>query len=162
MPQGELLLRTKRTIEAGVGWVDAYVRYGVSLEMGSLMRLMSPAPRKDPSGQSQPSSHGVSYLGVTIGKAAERQFSFDLHLRAPDAGTYLLRYQQFCHEILDCQYFQLKTKYEPDKVYHLLYMSAEPVALFIGGLGKFSLTVKEPHPEIHDARTTGFSNTDVG
>ena len=159
MGRGEMLLRSKKTYEergSGDGWVDGWERYGLALECGSTVRLLSPAPRKQPQGVSVTGSHGVSYDGGTIGASDERQFSFDVHLRAESVAEYLRRYELFCEEILAGQYFQLRVSPKLGRVYHLLYRSAEPVRKYFGKFGVFSLTVTEPHPEIEDARVEPF------
>lgn len=179
MPRRQLFLRTKRTMTAnsgdgrytvgsegwpqitGAGWVDAFERYGVFLEDKAVAALMSPPPHKTPANNSAAGSHGVAYGGSTIGKKNEKQFDFNIDLVAESSASYLTRYASFCHEVLDCGYLQLVTSWEPAKVYHLLYRSCEPITQFLSGLGKFTLAVTEPHPDIHDDRQIGFSNTTV-
>lgn len=179
MPRRQLFLRTKRTMTAnsgdgrytvgsegwpqitGTGWVDAFERYGVSLESGAITKLMTPAPQKTPANNSSAGSHGVAYGGSTIGKKDERQFDVDIHICASSEADFLTKYALFCNEILDCGYFQLVTSWEPTKVYHLLYRYCDTLHQFFSGMGKYQLAVTEPHPEIHDDRQTGFSNTTV-
>lgn len=180
MPQGELFLRSKVTYATqslqsdtglvttvpqdwndgsggsytynNVGWVDAYLRYGLSLEDGARSKLITPAPKKKPTNASEPTLEGVAFSGETIGKTDKREFSFDLHITAPDEATFLQRYDLFCKEILKGQYFQLKHFKRPAEVRHLLYDDCEPFSEFRLQMAKFTLAVTEPHPEIVDNR----------
>lgn len=187
MPQGQLYLRSKETRQLsagaaglvayaarpaswgsvasetmGTGWVDAYVRYGLSLEDGARSKLMTPAPKKKPTSSSDATTSGVAYYGATIGKTDEHAFMFDVHITAPDKATFLERYGLFCQEILDCQYFQLRTADRPASVRHLLYESCEPFREYRLEMAKFTLAVTEPHPEITDERVPTIMNVTNG
>ena len=176
MPQGQLFIRSRSTRQltsgaAGlistipsewndssntgydsVGWVDAYLRYGMSLEDGARSKLMTPAPMKTPTNSSNSLRDGVAFAGVAIGKTDKHEFSFDMHIAAPDEATFLQLYQRFCDEILRGQYFQLRLNVSPTKVRHLLYDGCEPFSEFHLEMAKFTLSVTEPHPEINDNR----------
>lgn len=156
MPHGKLYIRSNRTNRE---WVDAFDTYGLSFEPGSLFKLMTPAPGKDGNSIKPVGTHGVAYSGSTIGFKDERIFSMDMHIVASSEADYLTKYAAFCANVIDCGYFQLKTSTEPGKVYHLIYKDCQPSKQFLSGMAIFTLTVKEPHPEIHDDRITGFTST---
>lgn len=169
MPRGKLFFRTKATIAAAggnnttglysyggvTGWADAYERYGVSLEPGGLDAIMAPAPNKDPDGSTSVGISGTAYDGSTIGFKAERSLSFDIHIVASGKEDYLSKYARFISEVLDGGYFQMRTDILP-LVYHLLYQNCQQFRQFLSGMAKFTITAKEPHPEIRDVRTPGI------
>lgn len=135
-----------------VGWVDAYLRYGMSLEDGAISKLLTPAPMKTPTNSSNALRDGVAFSGPSIGKTDLHDFSFDMHIVAADKNTFQQLYKRFCDEILRDQYFQLRISIEPTKVRHLLYEGCEPFSVYNLEMAKFTLAVKEPHPEINDNR----------
>lgn len=136
MPQGQLYLRTKGTIQAaagsdltglvvadayrpaewanafpsgkGYGWADAFLRYGLSLEDGAMSKLLTPAPKKKGNSASEVTKNGVAYSAATLGMADEREMSFDVHFVAPDRQTFLANYDLFCAEVLSPGYVQLR------------------------------------------------------
>ena len=136
MPQGQLYLRTKKTIQAvssddktglvladayrptewvnsfpstyGYGWADAYLRYGLSLEDGAMSKLLTPSPKKKGNNNSDVQTHGVAYSALTIGIEDERELSFDVHFVAQDEAAFLANYDRFCTEILAPGYTQLR------------------------------------------------------
>lgn len=176
MPQGELFLRSKRTrglatgsaglIETrptswpdisgtqydGEGWVDAYLRYNMSLEDGALGKIKKFPPKKKPTNNSDPLVSGVAYSRATIGKTDQNEFSFDAHIYADNKADYDEKYDLFYEEILDGQYFQLRHANQSDRVRHLLYDQCDQFSEFNGEMAKFTLSVTEPHPEITDER----------
>ncbi len=141
------------------GWVDAYLRYGLSLESGARSKLMTPMPMKTPTNASEPTVDGVAFSAETIGKSDKSEFSFDIHIVAPNEETFLRRYELFCTEILRGQYFQLKHGKRLGEVRHFLYDGCEPFKEFRLEMAKFTLAVKEPHPEIRDNRVPNVMNT---
>lgn len=186
MPQGQLYIRThatkqlqsgatglieerpahwtKQYAEEGGGWVDTYLRYGLSLSEKAMSQLMTPPPNKKPQGNTSATANGVAYPSSMIGKKDEKDFSLDIHFTAPDKATFLNRYDLFCSEVLDVGYFQLRFTVDgvPDGqggrekrdrgVYHLLYQDCQQFEEFCMNMAKFTLSVKEPHPEIRDER----------
>lgn len=180
MPQGELFIRTKRTRQLasgaagliatrpagwgtpgsgddGNGWVDAYLRYGLSLENGARSKLLTPMPMKTPTNATSPSLNGVAFSGDTIGKTDKHEFSFDIHIVAPGEEAFLDRYDLFCQEVLRGQYFQLRISKRAEDVRHLLYDGCEPFQEFRLEMAKFTLSVIEPHPEITQEYVSPFS-----
>lgn len=171
MPKGELFIRSKRTIQAGsgtgiidagtedrpswvedTGWVDAFVRYGMSLEPGGLSALMRPPTMKQPTGASLAGVNGVAYDGETIGKYDERTLGIDMHIVAASKAQYKERYDLMCDEVLSCGYFQLRVN-GCDKFFHFIYQDCQTFDQFNREQAKFTISVLEPHPEIIDSRT---------
>lgn len=178
MPQGELFIRSKKTrlltsgaagllatrpsgwpvASDGNGWVDAYLRYGLSLEDGALARLMAPAPNKKPTNIKLVGSHGVAYTGTTIGFKDEKTMSLDAHIVNEGKSDYLSKYGNLIDEVLDGGYFQVRISTQPSKVRHLLYDDCQISFMKLSRMAKMTLSVTEPHPEITDERVTGFNS----
>ena len=163
MPAGTLFIRTRATIakngQSGIsayggqnGWADAFERYGLSLEDGALEEIMTPAPHKEGDSNDGITGDGIAYDGSTIGKKDQRQLSFDVHIIASNQDDYFAKYDLFVAEVLDPGYFQLRTSFFPNRVYHLLFRSCQNYSHFLSGLAKFTISCKEPHPEIRDLR----------
>ncbi len=166
MPQGQLLLRTKGTIalasQSNVtglitsnapgnksGWVDAYLRYGLSLENGAIGSIIAFSPVKQPTGNDTAGMEGVAYMGATVGMRGERQFSFDAHITAENKSAFLSRLNALMSEVLKYGYVQLMTSYE-SKVYHLIYQDCQQFQVYNMEMAKFTLSFIEPHPELHN------------
>ena len=167
MPKGELYIRTGRTITAhnnaqsshtGMedlsvnnvtykGWVDAYDRYGLSLEGGALGKLMAPAPNKKPVGNNNVMMNGVAYLGGTIGLKDERAVALDVHITAASKAAFLSQYDLLCSEVLDAGYIQVRTSYQQNVIYHLVYQDCQQYSQYDRSMAKFTLAFIEPHPE---------------
>lgn len=166
MPQGQLLLRTKGTIALAsqsnvtglitssapgnkAGWVDAYLRYGLSLENGAISNVVALSPVKQPTGNDTAAMDGVAYMGATVGKCGERQFSIDVHITAESKSALLSRLDSLMSEVLKYGYVQLMTSYE-SKVYHLIYQDCQQFQAYNMEMAKFTLSFIEPHPELHN------------
>jgi len=186
MPQGELYIRTKKTrllttgaaglVESrpsgwpslanglqGNGWVDTYLRYGLSLEDGARSKLMTPSPCKEPTSVSSEDKHGVAYAGYTVGKRDANSFSFEVHITAPTKADFEAKLQLFKSEVLECQYGQLRlctTAGNSDQsqfVRHLLFMRCDSFREFRLEMAKFDVAVIEPHPEKTDEDESPFT-----
>lgn len=145
MPKGQLYLKSSTTKE----WVDAWERYSLGLENGALDALMAPAPCKKPTSNSNALTDGIACLKASIGKKDSKSLSLDIHICGGTRSEYMKRYSLFCNEILDAGYFLLKTAYQEDTVFHLLYQDCQPFQQYNLKMAKFTLSLIEPHPEIH-------------
>lgn len=151
---GELFFKTANTKVSGVSdWVDAYTRYGLSLEDGSRARLRAPAPMKAGVSNSSAVTNGVAYLASSIGKKDERTVSLAVHIVGiahDDLSAkedYEAKFDDFCTEVLDCGYIKVRLGVS-GPVFHMLYVDCQPFDEFCGEMAKFTLSLKEPHPEI--------------
>ena len=195
MPKGELYIRTEKTkglatsafvpssrfvseckYYAGVvrdlenpyyGYIDAWMRYGLSLSDGSVDKLMTPAPHKQMSSVKNSLMDGVGYNGLTVGRVDERVLSLDVNIVAEDLREYMYRYDLLCDEVLsnDCGVIELRTRWRPGRYYRLLYQSSEQFRQWMsGGSAMFTVGFVEPHPELE--LVTGFvvavANTEEG
>ena len=84
MPKGKLYFKSALTS----GWVDAWERYGLGLEDGSLSNLIAPAPLKKPVSNSNALKHGIACLEDSIGKKDSKSVSLEIHLCAKSARGY--------------------------------------------------------------------------
>lgn len=162
MPQGQLLLRSKGTIALSSGstglitsnapgnksgWVDAFLRYNLSLEPGALAKLISYPSHKQPTGNNAAGMNGVAYMGSTIGCADENTMSLDMHISASSKNGFKTAYEAFYNEVLKYGYVQVMTDFD-NSVHHLVYQSQNPETLTSREQMIFSLNFIEPHPEI--------------
>ena len=145
MAKGKLFFKSSLTSE----WVDAWERYGIGLEDGALSNLIAPAPHKKPTSNSNALVSGISCLVETLGMKDSRSVSLEIHLCASGRSEFLSKFSLFCSEVLDCGYFMLKTSYIPGTVYHMIYQDCQPFQEYNLRMAKFTLSLLEPHPEIH-------------
>lgn len=143
------------------GWVDAYLKYGLSLEDGALSKLIAPAANKKPVGNSNALTGGVAYLGSSVGVKDERQLSLDVHICASTKADFWTKYSSFCAEILDHavgDHIRLKHVDDGMRVHHFVYQNCEPFMQFQGEMAKFTLILLEPHPELITEEQKIYSN----
>ena len=143
MAKGILYIKTANTN----GWVDAYDTWGLSLSQTGLSRLMTPAPNKSAVTNKNIISHGASVVQNTFYKDV-RQVSLEVHITARTKDVFMQRYASFCSQVLDAGYILIKTSYQPNEVYHFLYLDCTQFSEFLREMAKFTLTLEEPHPEI--------------
>ena len=143
MAANTLFIKTANT----GGWADAYTTWGLSLSQTGLSRLMTPAPNKSAVTNKNIISHGASVVQNTFYKDV-RQISLEVHITAPTIEDFMERYAAFCAQVLDAGYIRMKTSYQPDVVYHFLYLDCTQFAEYGRRMAKFTLTLEEPHPEV--------------
>ncbi len=153
---GELLIKThKATVGRNAdGYVDAYDRYGLSLDDGTAGQLIMATPDKEPVGYSNALSDGVSYLGGSVGVKDEHTMSLEAHIYAPDEAEFLRRHDLFVNEVCNLgrgEFIRLKTKRHPNRVYRVMYRNFQQFTTFNMEMAMFMWVLKEPHPELRDA-----------
>ena len=124
---------------------DAYERYGINLEDGALSTLMTPAPMKEFIESKSRVRHGKNII-TKAPKYDAREITLPFHLIAKSKTEFFTKYQLFCDEVLSNGKFELKTKYQPNVVYRLVYLSCTQFRQFVRELAVFSLKVSEPDP----------------
>lgn len=118
----------------------------MSLSHGSLSKLMTPAPNKEPIKNVNAVTNGSSVVGG-IGVKAERTVNLEVHFTAPNQVTFLSRYSSFCSDVLNVGAFDLKTSVQGDDViYHFIYLDCQQFSQFNLRLAKFTLSLVEPNP----------------
>lgn len=124
---------------------DAFERYGINLEDGALSTLMTPAPMKEFIESKSRLAHGKKTI-VKTPKYDSREIILPFHLIAKSKAEFFQKYQLFCDEVLSKGKLELKTKYQPNVVYRLVYVSCTQFRQFIREMAVFSLKVEEPDP----------------
>lgn len=135
MPKGELF----------INGVDAYKEWGVSLSDTSLSALMTPSANKAYITNKSRLEDGKRVI-VNTPKVDERSVSINIHLTASNAQEFFDRYYSFCQDVLAQGVVDIKTKYQQDVTYHLIYESCTQFSQFMRGIGKFTLKLLEPNP----------------
>lgn len=133
------------TGELFINGTDAYTAYGMSLEDGGLARLMTPAPNKQPVSNKNVVTDGASVVGVTVGCKDERTVSIPFHIIAADQSDFLTKYAALC-AVLDNGIVSISTRWQPNVVYHFIYIDCQQYQQFIVGMAKFTLSLYEPNP----------------
>lgn len=134
MPKGELF----------INGVDAFLEYGMSLESSGLSALMTPPPNKELIENKSRQEHGKRVLGNNS-KIDERDVSLPFHLTAINRDEFAEKYSKLC-QLLANGRLDINTKYEPNKVYRMNYISCTQFAEYRMGLAKFTLKLNEPNP----------------
>ena len=131
--------------ESFINGVDAYTQWGVSLSDTSLSALMTPSANKAYITNKSRLEHGKRVI-VNDTKVDERSVTINIHLTASNEQEFFNRYNKFCQEVLAQGVVDIKTKYQSDVVYHMIYESCTQFSQFMRGIGKFTLKLLEPNP----------------
>lgn len=124
---------------------DAFERYGINLEDGALSALMTPPPMKEFIESRSRLKHGKTVI-AKVPKYDDREITLPFHLLAKNKEDFFTKYNLFCEEVLAKGKFELKTRFQPDVVYRLVYLSCTQFSQFIRKMAVFSLKVSEPDP----------------
>ena len=124
---------------------DAFERYGINLEDGALSALMTPPPMKEFIESRSRLKHGKTVI-AKVPKYDDREITLPFHLIAKNKAEFFTKYNLFCEEVLAKAKFELKTRFQPDVVYRLVYLSCTQFSQFIREMAVFSLKVSEPDP----------------
>lgn len=129
---------------------DAYATWGITLSDSALSALMTPNAIKPPVENKGRSADGKQVLGIGSStyrpKIDERELNLTINLSAPSKEAFFERYNSFCRE-LESGKLDIKTKYQPDVVYHCLYLSCNQFSQFMQGIAHFTLRLSEPNPQ---------------
>lgn len=127
---------------------DAHDEWGLILGETSFTALLTPAPVKGYVQNKSALMHGKQVLSGEENppKIDERDLQLVFAIKAKNRTEFLARYASFVSE-LEKGTIDLRTKYQPGMVYHLLYMSCQQFTQFNGRLAKFVLKLNEPNPK---------------
>lgn len=140
MPKGELYINQRANGE----WIDAYDEWGISMSSTALSTLMTPAPNKELIENKSRLQHGKSVI-TKYPRKDERDITVAFNLSAPNETEFFRRYESFCAQ-LDSGILNIKTKYQPTKVYRTLYGSCTQLTEYQREMALFSLRITEPDP----------------
>lgn len=127
---------------------DAHDEWGLIFGETSLTALLTPAPVKGYIQNKSALIHGKQVLSGEENppKIDERDLQLVFAIKAKNLTEFMSRYISFVSE-LEKGIIDLRTKYQPGVVYHLLYMSCQQFTQFNGRLAKFVLKLNEPNPK---------------
>lgn len=133
------------------GW-DAYNKWGAVLADTSLSALMTPAPLKSYITNECAASNGIVVANAPLAmpKVDSRTVQLTIFLYASTKDAFYANYDSFVAELQKGK-VQIKTKYQPDTVYKLLYESCSQFSQFNGKLAKLTLRMTEPNPTDRNA-----------
>jgi len=124
---------------------DAFDTWGVSFEDGALATLMTPPAAKSYIENTSRLEDGKRIV-VYNPRYDSRDITLEMHLVANDKSDFLAKYSNFCNDVLKQGYLTIKTVYQPDVVYHCVYVSCSQYSQLINGIAKFSLKLTEANP----------------
>ena len=133
--KGELFINEK----------DAYTEWGISMDTTSLSSLMTPPPMKDFIENKSRLRPGKSVITSNV-YVDERDVTISFHLTAKDEFSFFKQYESFCNE-LEKGTLDIRTKYQPNTVYRMIYISCNQFSQYFRGIAKFSLKLNEPNPK---------------
>lgn len=127
-----------------INGLDAFSKWGISLQQTALTELMTPAPNKDYITSEARLENGTRY--IVNPNVGERDVTLLVNLIAKDEETFLTNYSSFCEELAKGK-IEIWTRWQPDVKYRLLYKSCSQYSQFLQGLAKFTLKMVEPNPK---------------
>ena len=127
---------------------DAYETWGIILGDTSFTALLTPSPVKEYIKNESALLDGVQVVcdEYVYPKVNERDLQLVFYLKAENLTEFLLRYSSFTEE-LQKGVIDIRTKYQPEITYHLLYISCSQFSQFNGRVGKFVLKLNEHNPK---------------
>ncbi len=131
--------------------LDAYDNWGINFEDGALTALMTPPALKEFIESNSRLAHGKVVLTEdimhnTLARYDARDITLPFHMIANSKEDFMEKYNDFCQNVLSEGSFSLKTKYIPNVVYRLIFVSCTQFRQFDQRMAVFSLKVQEPNP----------------
>ena len=123
---------------------DAYTTWGISFDQTALSTLMTPSPNKAYIENKSRLEDGKRVI-VHNPKVDERSVTLTFNLTAKNEDEFFAKYNSFCEELKN-GYMEIKTKYQEDVVYRMVYESCTQFSQLIREIAKFSLKLTEPDP----------------
>lgn len=137
MPKGQLYINN----------IDAYERYGISMDNNALSVLMTPPSKKEWITNEVRDEDGTRYLtGAYAPKKASRDVTININLTAPNEQEFYRRYELFCNEVLESGIVNIRTSFQPNVVYRCKYESCTQFTQFRREMALFSLKLTENNP----------------
>lgn len=124
---------------------DAYTTWGISMDTSSLSALMTPPPNKEFIENSSRLEHGKRVI-TSSPKVDARDVTLTINLTAKNEQQFFDRYLSFCSE-LETGVLNIKTSFQPNVVYRMIYLSCSQFTQFMRGIASFSLKLNEPNPK---------------
>lgn len=134
MPKGQLYINGK----------DAFTEWGISLESTALSALLTPAPNKALPENKSRLLDGKTFVEIPR-KVDERTVVLPINLIASSEQQFFEHYNSFCEELAKGK-LEIKTSFQPGKIYYMEYISCNQFTQFMRGIANFSLKLCEPNP----------------
>lgn len=132
---------------------NAKATWGISFDQSALSSLMTPPPNKPLIENKSRALDGKEILGISKDEQAlyrpridSRELSLVFNIVADSEEEFMVRYSKFCEELAK-GYMEIKTDYQPDVLYRLVYKDCRQFSQFRRRIGKFTLQVEEPNPQ---------------
>lgn len=131
MPAGELYINN----------IDAYSAWGISMEEGSLSKLLTPTGLKEMATNESRLENGVRVVPVEA-REKDRTLTLEIHMLASSQADFFTKYNAFCEQLKKGA-IDIKTAYSAD-IYHCYYQECSQFSQLRFGIAKFSLKLHEP------------------
>lgn len=128
-----------------INGLDAWEKWGISLDSSALSALMTPPGMKDVITVESRLENGRRAINNNP-KVASRDVTLTLNLVANSEEEFFSKYSSFCEE-LKTGNLEITTKYQQSVAYKCIYISCVQFAQFMRGIAKFSLKLQETNPE---------------
>lgn len=122
---------------------DAWTTYGIGLQFGAYVALISPAPAKDYVTNTSRTENGTEYAAGM--RFDERNISLPLNITAKDRASFFAAFTRFTNEVCAAGDIRITTKYD-SSIYKCKYKSVAALTEYNGRKGTFSLNLTEPDP----------------
>ena len=135
------------TGELWINGDDAYTTWGIITSSTTLSELMTPAGQKKLVENSSRLEHGKRVIATQeTARKADRDITLNIQMVAGNEEDFFANYAAFCDDVLAKGRFEIHTKYQPDVIYRLDYVSCQQFSEFMRGIAKFALRCNEPDP----------------
>ena len=133
--------------ELWINGKDAHTTWGIVSSSTTLSELMTPAGQKKLVENSSRLEHGKRVItNKRIARKADRDITLNIQMVADNESDFLANYAAFCDDVLANGRFEVITKYQPNVIYRLDYISCQQFSEFMRGIAKFALRCNEPDP----------------
>lgn len=129
-----------------INGIDAFERWGLSLDQDALSVLMQPSDLKEYVSNSSRLIDGVQVVPIAP-RVSDRTITIMMNLTAQDSIDFMAKYMAFQEAVLYKGSFSLRTKHEPNVEYKLLYQASSSFNQALLSIGKIGLKLIEPNPK---------------
>lgn len=136
MPKGQLYIND----------VDAYTEYGISLNEAGLSTLITFPERKDFVKNEVRTEHGTRYNLTSPPCIKEREVTLYFHMYANNSEHFNERLNTLKELFIATVEIKLRTSFEPNVCYRLLYVSCLPLTQFRQEYALIGIKFVEPNP----------------
>lgn len=132
--------------ELEINGKDAYLTWGIYLGQDSISALITPAPNKEYISNKSREEHGKSVITSNV-KVDERDIQLQMYIQAKNRNDFFCNLSSISKDVFEKGEVNIRTKYQPNVIYHCVYLSCQQFCEYNGRLGKFILKLNEPNPK---------------